>query len=183
MGLLATRRLRRSLESMPLPVPFTIPGLVANMEQLSGRQIRLVEMDSRHADLRAACGLRARLGDTTWILYRGRPTENQLDHTKLHELVHEWEDHGTNLPAEDVHDLLPEHLRGEFARFGAGAVVQARGRYETREEQDAELGALLLRGMVRTEADGEDWVSLLETSLTHPALRRRKTRKNMRGMK
>lgn len=183
MGLMTTWRLRRRLESMPLPVPFSIDGLVANLEEVTGRRIVLIEMEANGANLRAACGLRARLHATTWILYRRRPTPNQTLHTILHELTHEWQDHGTNLPMEEVRFLLPEALLAEFDRLGADAVVQARGRYGTPEEREAELGALLLQDMIRPEADGEDMVSLLETTLSHPVERRRRNRNNLRGMR
>jgi hypothetical protein len=180
MGMLATWRLRRTLERMPLPVPFTIEGLVANMAALSGRRIKLVELGNRHTDLRTACGLRARLGDTTYILYRARPTANQTLHTQLHELVHEWLDHGTTLSRDDMHLLLPPELQHEVEHLASGAVVQARARYDAPDERTAELSALLLKDMIRTQDVGDDMVSLLETTLAHPVARRR-TKNHSRG--
>ncbi|MEY9840567.1 hypothetical protein [Streptacidiphilus sp. EB103A] len=179
--MLATRRLKRSLELMPLPVPFTIEGLIANMSQQSGRHIELVELGNRNTDLRTACGLRARLGETTYILYRPRPTPNQTLHTQLHELVHEWFDHGTTLTREEMRELLPPELLHEVDALATGALVQARARYEDPEEQVAELSALLLKDMIRTQEVGDDMVSLLETTLAHPVARRR-TKNNPRGI-
>ncbi|MFF8992523.1 hypothetical protein ACF09H_21810 [Streptomyces sp. NPDC014983] len=164
---------------MPLPESFSIEGLAANMEEQSGRRIVLVEIDDRTADLRTACGLRARVPDATYIFYRRRPTVNQTMHTQLHELVHEFFDHGTNLSAEDLQALVPTHIRGSLAaRVGGGAVIQARARYDSAEEREAELSASLIKDLIRrTAPSGDDLVSHLESSLSHPVaqLRRRRT--------
>ncbi|MFF2142174.1 hypothetical protein [Kitasatospora sp. NPDC058190] len=169
------RRLRRECErklaDLPLPDPFTIEGLVAAMEAASGRTIKLVPLDDRGGDLRTACGLRMRADGLSLIFYRPRPTQHQTNHVKLHELVHEWFDHGTSLGSDELRLLLPEHLRqGLVERMGRGAVVQARARYDTREEQEAELSASLIKRIVQRQFHpaGGDMVSLLEQTLSHP---------------
>ncbi|MFJ7279818.1 hypothetical protein [Kitasatospora sp. NPDC098663] len=171
--MLRMRRLRRDCEqklaALPLPEPFTIEGLVAGMEAASGRTIQLVPLDDHGGDLRTACGLRVRTADLSLILYRPRPTQHQTDHVKLHELVHEWFNHGTSLGADELEQLLPEHLRHGLAQRMSGAVVQARARYDTREEQEAELSASLIKHIVQRQMPaGGDMVSLLETTLSHP---------------
>lgn len=173
-----TKRLKRRLAAMPLPTPFTIDGLVDGMAERSGRSIRLIEIDPQpDDDLRTACGLRARLGETTYVLYRRRPTENQTRHTILHELAHEWLDHGTTLSPEDLGRLIPDSVRSTLLqRLGPDMVVQARARYGTHEEKEAELSASLIKDMVRTLAVGDDMVSLLETTLTHPVAHSRPRR-------
>ncbi|MDJ0372496.1 hypothetical protein QMK19_23220 [Streptomyces sp. H10-C2] len=177
MGIVSTRKLRKRLAGLPLPDPFTIDGLVANMAAISGRRIELVEITDRDTDLRTACGLRARTADTTFILHRQRPTEHQTQHTQLHELAHEWFSHGTNLSAAELRALVPAHLRdGLIQRLGPDAVIQARARYDTVDERDAELSAsLIARAARQGVSGGQDLVSLLETSLSHPIapLRRR----------
>jgi hypothetical protein len=179
MGIVSTRKLRRRLAAMPLPEPFSIEGLVANMEAQSGRRIELIEIDDRATDLRTACGLRARTDDATYILYRRRPTENQTVHTKLHELVHEFFDHGTNLTAAELQTLVPNHIRGGLAaRLGQSAVIQARARYDSEEEREAELSASLIKDLIRrTDPGGDDLVSHLEVSLSHPVAPLRRRRK------
>ncbi|MFF2954983.1 hypothetical protein ACFVVU_26995 [Kitasatospora sp. NPDC057965] len=177
------RRLRkeceRKLVDLPIPDPFTIDGLVAAMEEESGRTIQLFPLDDRGGDLRTACGLRVRTDDLSLILYRPRPTQHQTDHVKLHELVHEWFDHGTSLGPDQVGLLLPDHLRqGLVERMSAGAVVQARARYDTREEQEAELSASLIKRLVQRQVPvGGDMVSLLESTLSHPVAAPRRGKK------
>ncbi|MET8630419.1 hypothetical protein ABZW30_43085 [Kitasatospora sp. NPDC004669] len=168
------RRLRkqceRKLADLPLPEPFTVEALVAAMEAASGRTIQLVPLDDRGGDLRTACGLRVRTDSLSLIFYRPRPTQHQTDHVKLHELVHEWFDHGTSLGADELGVLLPEHLRqGLLERMSNGAVVQARARYDSHEEQEAELSASLIKRIVQRQMPaGGDMVSLLESTLSHP---------------
>lgn len=177
------RRLRRECErrlaDMPIPEPFTIEGLVANMEAVSGRVIKMLPLDSRNTDLRTACGLRVRTAELSLILYRPRPTQHQTDHVRLHELVHEWFDHGTSLDADELKLLVPEYLRqGLVDRMNNGAVVQGRARYDTREEQEAELSASLIKRLVRRQFPaGGDMVSLLESTLSHPVAAPRRGRK------
>lgn len=169
------RRLRRhrlgALRDLPLPRNnFSIAALVANIELARGRSIRLVQVDDSASDLRMACGLRVRGRASTYILYRRRPTPNQTEHTLLHELAHEWLDHRTNLPVEALASRVPEEdWRRIVADVGPDAVVQARARFGSVEEQEAELSASLIKSMVRRRsAWGEDPVSLLESSLSHP---------------
>lgn len=178
MGIVSTRRLRKRLAGLPMPDPFTIDDLVANMAAESGRRIELVEITDRDTDLRTACGLRARTETTTFILHRRRPTPHQTLHTQLHELAHEWFSHGTDLSAAELRALVPSHLReGLIQRLGSGTVIQARARYDTVDERDAELAASLIATQAArlSVAGGQDLVSLLETSLSHPIapLRRR----------
>ncbi|MFF5273757.1 hypothetical protein [Streptomyces sp. NPDC000133] len=168
-----TRRLRKVCESklahLPLPTPFSIPGLVAAMETAAGRTIRLIPIDDRDADLRTACGLRVKGQSTTYVLYRRRPTPNQTEHTILHELAHEWLDHGTSMPAAQVVRSLPiGALRQLTDVLRTDTVVQARTRYDTLEEREAELSASLIKRLARRRSSGDDLVSLLESSLSHP---------------
>ena len=171
---LSMRKLRKvcqkKLADLPLPDPFTIDGLVANIEAARGRTIELVPIDEREADLRTACGLRVKTDEVSYILYRRRPTPNQTQHVLLHELVHEWFDHGTSLSGEQFERLVPAYVRTELTkRAGASALVQARARYDTLDEQEAELSASLIKHMVRRQyPSGTDMVSLLESTLSHP---------------
>ncbi|MFE4516374.1 hypothetical protein ACFRMQ_19510 [Kitasatospora sp. NPDC056783] len=177
------RRLRRACErklvGLPIPDPFTIDGLVVAMEEASGRTIQLVPLDDRGGDLRKACGLRVRADELSLIFYRPRPTQHQTDHVVLHELVHEWFDHGTSLGPDQLGLLLPDYLnQGLVERMSGGAVVQARARYDTREEQEAELSASLIKRAVQRQMPvGGDMVSLLESTLSHPVAAPRRGKK------
>ncbi|MFE9403504.1 toxin [Streptomyces sp. NPDC006530] len=108
---MSMRELRKECEAgladLPIPAPFSIPGLVANMEEARGRTIVLHELPDRLARVNAACGLRLKSGGTSFVLYRRRPTAYQTQHVILHELCHEWFDHGTTLNADQLRQLLP----------------------------------------------------------------------------
>ncbi|MET9779261.1 hypothetical protein ABZ023_34295 [Streptomyces sp. NPDC006367] len=140
------------------------------MEAARERSIILVPIEEEGADLSTACGLRVKTKEVTAVLYRRRPTPHQTNHNILHELMHEWFDHGTSLSSDEMMRYVPPALRrGLVERFGAGALVQARARYGTPEEREAELSASLLKRMVRNQVvTGDDMVSLIEASLSHP---------------
>ncbi|MCX4846898.1 toxin [Streptomyces sp. NBC_00893] len=108
---MSLRELRKECEAgladLPIPAPFSIDALVANMEAARGRTIVLHEMPDRLARANAACGLRLKTGGTSFVLYRRRPTAYQTQHVILHELCHEWFDHGTSLDPEQLRRLLP----------------------------------------------------------------------------
>ncbi|MET9359693.1 toxin [Streptomyces sp. NPDC006632] len=108
---MSMRELRKECEAgladLPIPAPFSIPALVANMEEARGRTIVLHELPDRLARVNAACGLRLKSGGTSFVLYRRRPTAYQTQHVILHELCHEWFDHGTTLSAAQLRHLLP----------------------------------------------------------------------------
>ena len=81
---MSMRELRKECEAgladLPIPAPFSIPALVANMEEARGRTITLHELPDRLARVNAACGLRLKSGGTSFVLYRRRPTAYQTQH-------------------------------------------------------------------------------------------------------
>jgi hypothetical protein len=165
-----TRRLKRRLEAMPFPVPFCIEGLATAMGELSGRRIELVKIDPlRSTDLRTACGLRVHWRETTYILYRRRPTQNQMHHTILHELAHEWLGHGDTVDIHTCRTPIPGELMTNLrGRVAPEALLQQNSRYGKAEEREAELAALLIKDMVRPLPIADDVVSELDATLTHP---------------
>jgi hypothetical protein len=195
---MSMRELRKECEAgladLPIPAPFSIDALVANMEAARGRTIVLHEMPDRLARVNAACGLRLKTGGTSFVLYRRRPTEYQTQHVILHELCHEWFDHGTSLDAEQLRRLLPVFdtslitrvLGGEptpapppvadtiadAIRSGDGT-VQARAQYDTHDERMAEFGASLIPRMAR-DVSSDDMVGRLANSLSRPVASRRR---------
>ncbi|MEV7870360.1 toxin [Streptomyces sp. NPDC088124] len=174
------RALRRECESgladLPLPTPFTVEGLVANMAAARGRTIVLHELPDALARLDAACGLRISAGDTSLVLYRRRPTAYQTQHVILHELCHEWFDHGTGLDEEQLRRFLPVFDTSLISRVLATdepPTIQARAQYDAHDERVAEFGASLIPRMAR-DLTSDDVVGRLANSLSRPVAYRRR---------
>ncbi|MFD7162357.1 toxin [Streptomyces violascens] len=202
---MSMRELRRECEAgladLPIPAPFSISGLVANMEEARGRTIVLHELPDRLARVNAACGLRLKSGGTSFVLYRKRPTLYQTQHVILHELCHEWFDHGTTLNADQLRQLLPVFNTSLIKRvlaadepaapaeppspepdelppavteaFRSGGPIQARAQYDTHDERIAEFGASLIPRMAR-DVTSDDMVGRLANSLSRPVAHRRR---------
>ncbi|AXG79159.1 toxin [Streptomyces paludis] len=192
---MSLRELRRECEAgladLPLPTPFSVAGLVANMEAARGRTIVLHELPDQLARVNAACGLRLASGSTSLVLYRRRPTAYQTQHVILHELCHEWFDHGTTLDAEQLSRLLPVFDPSLIGRMlstdpaqpanaaepanpaNRPTTIQARAQYDTHDERVAEFGASLIPQMVR-DMSTDDMVGRLANSLSRPVARRRR---------
>ncbi len=164
------RRCTRKVADLPVPDPFSIPALVAAMEATSGRSIRLVALDALEPELRAACGLRVRGPESTWVLYRLRPTPHQTEHAVLHELAHEWLDHGASIPLDEALRSMPAALQHDVAEaFHTGAVVQAHARYGSADEREAELSTYLIKQRIcQSRGSGHDLISRLESTLSRP---------------
>lgn len=159
----------RLLAGLPIPAPFSIEALVRNMEQALGRQIRLVPLDDPDGGLGTACGLRVKTPEFTLILYRRRSSRNQTEHIILHELAHEWLDHGTTLTCAEIERYVPERIRQEVIRRFPSTLVQGRVDFDSPEEKQAELSASLIKRSARRQSiAGDDCLSLLESSLAHP---------------
>ncbi|MFJ8625599.1 hypothetical protein ACIRD3_22495 [Kitasatospora sp. NPDC093550] len=157
------------LADLPTPSPFSVEALVRNMEGALGRQIRLVPLDDPDGGLGTACGLRVKAPTFTLILYRRRSSRNQTEHIILHELAHEWLDHGTTLTPAEIERYVPERIREEVVRRFPSTVVQGRVDFDSPEEKQAELSASLIKRLGRRQSiGGDDMVSLLESSLAHP---------------
>ncbi|WP_261992667.1 hypothetical protein [Streptomyces sp. adm13(2018)] len=165
------------LADLPIPAPFSVEALVRNMEGVLGRQIRLVPLDDSDGGLGTACGLRVKAPESTIILYRRRSSRNQTEHIILHELAHEWLNHGTSLTDAEIERYVPERIREEVLRRFPSAPIQGRVDFGSPEEKQAELSASLIKRLARRQSfTGDDMVSLLEHSLAHPVaapLRRR----------
>ncbi|MER0443899.1 toxin [Streptomyces sp. Edi4] len=202
---MSMRELRKECEAgladLSIPAPFSIPALVANMEEARGRTITLHELPDRLARVNAACGLRLKSGGTSFVLYRRRPTAYQTQHVILHELCHEWFDHGTTLSATQLRRLLPvfntslinrvlatdepagragppesdpDELPYEVTEaFRSGGPIQARAQYDTHDERIAEFGASLIPRLAR-DVTSDDMVGRLANSLSRPVAHRRR---------
>ncbi|MFE0192600.1 hypothetical protein [Streptomyces sp. NPDC058989] len=162
----------QQLADLPLPAPFSLAALISGIEAARDCSIHLIPVQEAHGDLRTACGLRVTLERTrtTFILYRSRPTPNQTEHTIFHELAHLWFDHGKSLSREEEERLLPPLFQCFLGGYRAeNTVVQARARYDSDEERQAELSASLIKRLARQHTTpGADLISVMEASLTHP---------------
>ncbi|MFG2210422.1 hypothetical protein [Streptomyces sp. NPDC048638] len=139
------------------------------MQQALQRKIRLVPYDDPDGALGAACGLRVKTPEFTIVLYRRRASRNLTVHTILHELAHEWLDHGSSMTPEEIQKYVPKHIREEVLRRFPSALVQGRVNFNTPEEKQAEMSAYLIKQLARRiQFSGDDMVSLLESSLSHP---------------
>ena len=171
------RECERKLADLPIPTPFSVETLVGNMEGVLGRQIQLVPLDDPDGGLGTACGLRVKTPEVTIILYRRRSSRNQTEHIILHEIAHEWMDHGTSLTAVEIERYVPERIRHEVLRRYPSALIQARVDFDSHEEMQAELSASLIKRLARRQsATGDDVISLLEYSLAHPVAAPRRRR-------
>jgi hypothetical protein len=160
------------LADLPIPHPFSIEQLRINMEEARGRTIVLHPIPEKLVTAETACGLRIKAPEFSVVLYRQRPTAYKTDHVKLHELTHEWFDHGTNLSPDRLQALMPVFDTDLIERVTAGEVtVQARANFDTDEEKIAELGASLIPRMAR-EMAGDDMLTRLGDTLSRPAGRR-----------
>ncbi|MET8378411.1 hypothetical protein ACFWZK_14130 [[Kitasatospora] papulosa] len=147
------------------------------MEGVLGREIQLVPLDDPDGGLGTACGLRVKTPEVTIILYRRRSSRNRTEHIILHEIAHEWMDHGTSLTAAEIERYVPERIRQEVLRRYPSALVQARVDFDSHEEKQAELSASLIKRLARRQsATGDDVISLLEYSLAHPVAPPRRRR-------
>ncbi|MCC5033571.1 toxin [Streptomyces sp. WAC 00631] len=177
---MSLRRLRRNCEErladLPVPSPFSVPALVRNMEAVSGRRIILMPLPDHMQHPDTACGLRVKTPRWSLVLFKRRATENQTNHTILHELGHEWFDHGGTLTPEDLHRQIPTLGPRLIARFTGGVAIQARAHYDTVEEREAEVSASLIPLMARDQPVRDDVLGRLDSSLSRPVASRRRRR-------
>lgn len=165
------------LSDLPLPYPFTIDGLRQNMEKAHGRKIILYPIPVNLVTLDVPCGVRIRLDDYSVVFYRERPTKYKTEHVQLHELTHDWFNHGTNLSPEQIEALMPLFDNDLIERISGGqATIQARANYDTDEEKIAEFGASLIPRMAR-EMASDDMLGRLGSDLTRPSSSRKTGRR------
>ncbi|MBB5938658.1 toxin [Streptomyces zagrosensis] len=156
---------------MPVPVPFTVSGLVAKMEAARGRRIRLVRLEEDAPGPGGACGV--------WWRHRDQPLDLilhvrgvTLSHRRkiiLHELCHLWCEDGADVGSADLARLLPG-MDTDLSRslLGSGQ-VQARGGYDCFAEKRAELVADVLHDRVLAARVAVDpIVQALDASLGRP---------------
>ncbi|MFF4276225.1 toxin [Streptomyces sp. NPDC001536] len=156
------------LSDLPIPHPFSVEQLRKNMEEARGISLIFHEIPEHLATTKTACGLRIATPEFEILLYRRRPTDYQTEHVKLHELMHSWFRHGTNLDPAALRELVPVFDTDLVERVvPAAATVQARANYNTKEERIAELGASMVPHMARS-VTSDDMLGRLGDTLSHP---------------
>lgn len=155
------------LQDFPLPNPYKLKTLIKNIEDVRDCTIHLLPVVAPVTDLRSACGLRLSFDQTHVIVYRPRPTPNQTTNIIFHELAHLWLGHGNDV---QVAEELSEALQPVLSELvGPTAVVNARAHFGSVEEREAEMSASIIRQQIRRQsAFGQDLLSVMEATLTHP---------------
>lgn len=174
------RRLRkqceRNLVDFPIPRPFSIPALVRAMEVELGRRIILRPMPPALTTPGSACGLRVKLPNgASVVLFPLGSTPYHQNHVILHELVHEWFDHGGTISPQEFQRMTPHVGTGLISRFTKGVPIAARTNYETEQELITEMSAAIVQDIAAQQDSGsDDLIGRLDDTLTRPFERRRK---------
>ncbi|MFE1289731.1 toxin, partial [Streptomyces sp. NPDC058751] len=173
-------QLVEDLDDFPLPRPFNIPTLVREMEARLGRRILLRPMPPALTAPGSACGLRVKMANgASLVMFPLRSTPYHQEHVILHELVHEWFDHGGTISPEEFQRMTPHVGTNLISRFTRGVPISARTTYESEQELQTELAAGIVRDLAaKQNRSTDDLAGRLEASLSHPFARRRNRRKN-----
>jgi hypothetical protein len=137
-----TRRLRKLLRGLDIPVPFDVTTFVGRIAAQRGRPLHLRPI----AGLTGVCGLWIATDAADIVFYEQDTTPSHQEHIVLHELSHVLCDHypvSMNLAAQ-AEELLPS-LDPALVRR-----VLGRAGYSTDEEREAEMLATLIRQRVHT---------------------------------
>ncbi|MFG2847697.1 hypothetical protein ACGF12_31680 [Kitasatospora sp. NPDC048296] len=165
------RRCEQRLAGLSLPAPFTVEGFRVSLEQERGRPIALEPLPALGPDL--PCGLWIALPSIDVVFYEERTSPAHQDLIKLHELGHVLCGHTGTLELSRLAALLPDLTPELIAEvMGAG-----RTSYDTSDEQEAEMIALLLADLAGPATDPSPASGLLVESLLHP-IRPPRWRKN-----
>ncbi|MEU7282065.1 hypothetical protein AB0A69_25305 [Streptomyces sp. NPDC045431] len=134
------RRCRPLLGQLALPQPFSIESLCAHLSARRGRPLHLHALPLQAAAA-GACGLWVATDTDDHIFYEQRTPRSHQEHIVLHEIGHMLFDHhavadvSAGAPGGLFDDLSPRLVRR----------ILARTNYSTRQEQEAEMLATLIR--------------------------------------
>ncbi|MEV7726016.1 hypothetical protein AB0P15_14885 [Streptomyces sp. NPDC087917] len=130
------KRCENILGHMDLTHPFSLEALCTRVADRRGRPIRLHPLPEEAA-ASGVCGLWVGTDTVDYVFYEARTTPLHREHIVLHELGH---------------ILFGHHSLDGEERGGRAPVVRGRTDYSTRQEQEAEMLAGMIR--VRTSAPG-----------------------------
>ncbi|WP_374984791.1 hypothetical protein [Streptomyces fradiae] len=134
------RRCRPLLDQLVLPRPFSLEPLCAQLSASRGRPLHLHPLPIQAAAA-GACGLWLATDTDDHIFYEQRTARPHQEHIVLHEIGHMLFGHHTveagpaGLPRGLLDDLSPRLVRRVLGRTD----------YSTRQEQEAEMLATLIR--------------------------------------
>ncbi|MEV7217660.1 hypothetical protein AB0O31_31780 [Kitasatospora cineracea] len=156
------RRCERRLAGLHLPEPFTMDGFRTLLEARHGRPIVLEPLPVAGPDL--PCGLWIALPGIDVVYYEDRTSPAHRDLIVLHELGHVLCGHHGSLELSRLAALMPD-LTPELVEGVLGA---GRTSYDTADEQEAEMIALLLAGLVGADPVPSPVSDRLAGSLERP---------------
>ncbi|MCC9738435.1 hypothetical protein [Streptomyces sp. MNU89] len=133
------RRCRPLLDQLALPRPFSIEPLCAHLSARRRRPLHLHPLPPQAAAA-GACGLWVATDTDDHIFYEQRTARSHQEHIVLHEIGHMLFNHHAvtdtaGSPGGLLGDLSPRLVRR----------ILARANYSTRQEQEAEMLATLIR--------------------------------------
>ncbi|MEU6865291.1 hypothetical protein ABZ924_18770 [Streptomyces sp. NPDC046876] len=128
------KRCEKILGHLDLTHPFSLDALCARIAEQRGRPIRLHPLPKEAAES-GVCGLWVGTAGVDYVFYEAQTTPLHREHIVLHELGHILFGHHS-LEGEDNDGQVP--------------VVLGRTNYTTRQEQEAEMLASMIR--IRTAA-------------------------------
>ncbi|TCR22948.1 hypothetical protein EV578_104278 [Streptomyces sp. BK205] len=151
------------LADMPIPRPFTLEGLIAGIEAVTGRRIKLVPIPDHLLSNTDVCGLWLQLDDVPvdLVLYVEGTTSFHRMRIILHELAHLWCDDTSEESFEQLVRLLPDFPPNVLHRLTKRGRVMARHRYDSHIERRAEM----LADLLHHEAYGTDYIE--DSTLRH----------------
>ncbi|MFJ4779295.1 regulator component [Streptomyces sp. NPDC088762] len=161
------KRCEGILAGLDLPHPFTVDGFRASLEQQRGRPIAMEPLPELGRD--APCGLWIALPSIDVVFYEQHTSPAHQDLIKLHELGHVVCGHTGVFELSQLTALLPD-LTPDMVTQAMGA---GRTSYDTVEEQEAEMIALLLADLGGAAPVTGPAADRLAESLLHPIRSRR----------
>ncbi|WP_424211009.1 ImmA/IrrE family metallo-endopeptidase [Streptomyces sp. BI20] len=147
------RRCETVLARLDLSRPFSLDDLCARVAEQRGRPIRLHPLPKEAAES-GVCGLWVGTAGADYVFYEANTSLPHREHIVLHELGHIlFGHHGLSGEDQDDADAVP--------------VVRGRTNYTTRQEQEAEMLASMIRTRSGLHPHGtpRDTLQRLESAL------------------
>ncbi|MEU6863209.1 regulator component [Streptomyces sp. NPDC046876] len=164
------RRCEGILAGIELPDPFTVDSFRDALARHRGRPIVMEPLPELGFEV--PCGAWIALPSVDVVFYEQKTSPAHQDLIKLHELGHVLCGHTRNVELADLArafgDLTPDLIAHTLGR--------ARSNFDTVEEQEAEMIAVLLADLAATDRVGTPSSRRLAASLAHPIRRLRRWR-------
>ncbi|MFI8265365.1 hypothetical protein [Streptomyces sp. NPDC085665] len=158
------------MADLPIPTPFSVPGLIQAMEAARGRRILLIPLPQRVSSPGTACGLWVKLPGADLVFFERGTTSFHQTRIILHELSHIWLNHAGSMTAEQLQRFTPDLNLNLVKRFIGQVAVAGRTNYDSEQERSAEISARLITDLARAMAEerADDVVGRLNSTLAHP---------------